>query len=118
MPPLADAGIRRKILDAFSRSEGGDCVEWSRDAKEHLRELLPSFGWRRINQMLREGIVAGREILQVVETREDYRERHEFHYDFKIKIGNTKYYVYGWLLEERSFDPEFFVANFKLDSRT
>lgn len=117
MPPLADADIRAKILDAFSRSESGDCVEWSRDAKEHLRELLPNFTWRRINQMLRDGIVAGREILQVVETREGYRENHAFHYDFKIKIGSTKYYVYGQLLEERNFDPEFFVANFKLDSK-
>ena len=119
MPPLADAEIREKILEALSKSERGDGVLWDRLAAERLREFLPSMTQREANRMLRVWVEGNQGISQVVETREEYRHEHPFHYDFRIPIGGTRFYIEGRLIEDRRDDPEFYVANFKpVDSLT
>lgn len=113
MPPLADAEIREKILEALSKSERGDGVLWHRLAAERLREFLPDMSPREVNQMLRAWVEGNQEISQVVESREEYRHEHLFHYDFRIPIGGTRFYIEGRLIEDRRDDPEFYVVNFK-----
>lgn len=113
MPPLADAEIRAKILDAFSRSESGDGVLWTNLAQDRLREFLPRATQKGINRSLRKWVERGGEISQAVETRAEYREEHDFHYDFRIRIGETRYYIEGILIDDRRDDPEFQVVNFK-----
>lgn len=118
MPELLDQAIRSKILDALTRSERGDGVLWKRLATESLRKHLPKITQRRMNRLLRQWVQRNGRIDQAEENREEYREEHEFHYDFRIPIGGGKYYIECRLTEDRQDDPELSVVNFKpVDSK-
>lgn len=60
---------------------------------EWLRENFEDEDIRSMTRLMFEHVENGGQIDQVVERREIWRARHEFHYDFRIRVGNRKTYI-------------------------
>ena len=112
MPPLRDPDIRAKILEALSASEKGEGVLWKRSALDELQRLLPRMRYQRINQIVRMHIQHGGEIDQCRETRPEWRNTTEYHYDFRITIDHRKRYIECLLIDDAPSHPELFVVSF------
>ncbi len=89
--------VNREILDAFraalSEWHSSGFVVWMRRPAEWLRQNFEDEDIRSMTRLMFEHIENGGQIDQVVERREIWRDRHEFHYDFRIQVGNRKTYI-------------------------
>ena len=109
MPPLREASIIAKFRLAFEeRTSGG--VLWLPLPGWWIRKNLDGYTAKEIDGLIQDHIAAGGEIDQVVETREEYRLRHEYHYDFRISIGGKLIYI-ETVLDEIRMGPRVTVVN-------
>jgi hypothetical protein len=103
MPPLRDADTVAKFRISFEeRTSGG--VSWKRVPAEWVRKNLDGLTQEAINCLMQKHIEDGLEIDQVVETREAYRDRYQFHYDFRIVISGRLIYI-ETVLDETKMGP-------------
>jgi hypothetical protein len=100
MPPLRENGTIARLRLAFKeRNSGG--VSWKKLPAEWIRKNLNGYSQEAINCLIEEHMAIGRAIDQVPESREDYRDRFQYHYDFRIAISGRLIYVETVLIETR-----------------
>lgn len=93
MAPLANPEILEAIREALSEWRSDGYVVWNPIAIAWLRKNIEGEDMRSISRMMHEHVEAGGEIDQVVERRERWQDRHEFHYDFRFAVSGRKVYI-------------------------
>ena len=98
MPPLRDPEIIAKFALAFEdRTSGG--VQWKRVPAEWVRKNFDGWSTKAVDDLLHEHLACGGQVDQVEEAREEYRQLHQYHYDFRIPILGRQIYVETVLTE-------------------
>jgi hypothetical protein len=109
MPPLRDADTVAKFRISFEERTSG-AVSWKRVPAEWVRKNLDGLTQEAINCLILQHIQDGQEIDQVIETREGYRERYQYHYDFRIIVSGKLVYI-ETVLDETKMGPIVTVVN-------
>jgi hypothetical protein len=104
MAPLSDPVIFAKIRNALSNWRYIGYVTWKPIAKAWVDLNMDGMTTRFVAEMMFEHVVSGRVVDQVKETRSEWSEQ-QFHYDFRIPIGNRIIYIETILIEDDSEDP-------------
>lgn len=102
MPPLTDPRRLEHYRKALTNWRYVGYVVYSKAADEWIRSEL-GLTQRAFSQKMWEYVVAGGEIDEVPETREEYSE-HEFHHDLRFKMRGRATYVETRLLMEHDID--------------
>ncbi len=110
MAPLKDPGLLDKFLEALKDWNCGGVIEWKPLASEWLRRNLEHLSQKAVGHLMWEHVSNGGEIDQVAETRERYRERHQYHYDFRIPVVGRLIYIETRLVESK-MGPTIYVVN-------
>ncbi len=110
MAPLKDPGLLDKSLEALKDWNCGGVIEWKPVASEWRRKYLENLSQKAIGKLMWEHVALGGEIDQVVETREPYRNRHRYHYDFRVPITGRVIYIETLLLDTKA-GPTIYVVN-------
>ncbi len=110
MAPLASREILEAFREALRQWSYDGYVVWLRRPGEWLRKNFDHEDMRTVSRMMHEHVEAGREIDQVVERRELWRDQHEFHYDFRISIAGRRVYI-ETVLQVTSTGPTVIVVN-------
>ena len=104
MAPLSDPDIIAKIRNALSNWRYTGYVTWKAVAKTWVDKNLDGMTARFVAEMMFEHVVSGGEVDQVKETRSEWSEQ-QFHYDFRILIGDRLIYIETILIEDDPEDP-------------
>jgi hypothetical protein len=109
MPPLRDESTITRFRLAFEeRNSGG--VLWRANPGWWIRKNLDGCSTREIDCLIQDHIADGREIDQVVETREEYRHSHDYHYDFRIPVSGRLIYI-ETVLDEIKMGPRVTIVS-------
>jgi hypothetical protein len=111
MAPLTDPVLVRKFRETLKEWNCTGYIEWKRVPAEWLRRNLANLSQRAIGQMMWEHVHNGGVIDQVVETREEYRDRYPHHYDFRIRIAGRLVYIETCLDESDRMGPTVLVVS-------
>ncbi len=110
MARLTDPKLLSLIREALSEWRVDGYVVWKRLPAEWLRKELEGQTQKAIAKLLHEHVDAGREIDQVQERRERYRDRYEFHFDFRLTIDERRVYI-ETTLDESSTGPTITIVS-------
>ncbi len=110
MAPLKDPQLRASYEEALREWNCEGFVQWKPLPSEWLRKNLENLSQKAIGQLMWQHVADGGEIDQVVETREEYRVHHQYHYDFRIPIAGRLIYIETRLVETR-MGPTIIVVN-------
>jgi len=91
--PLVDVEQLSQIQEALRERRVDGFVVWKPIAIEWLLKNLDGHTDSSITTLMHEHVGAGGEVDRVPERREGYRDRFEFHYDFRLKIDGRKVYI-------------------------
>lgn len=93
MAPLKDPEVLAKFKEALQEWNCHGFIQWKRIAAEWLRRHLERYDQRAIGCLLHQYVAEGGEIDAVTETREEYRHLYQYHYDFRVPIGDRLVYI-------------------------
>jgi hypothetical protein len=93
MSRLTDPDVLALLMEALENWRWRGFVEWKRTAVEWVRKNLGRHNEDSINRLMYEHVLGGGEVDQVRETREEYRDEHGFHYDFRLQVGERWIYI-------------------------
>ena len=93
MPSLTDPELLRSSFEALEEWNCDGYIEWKPRPRDWLRENLGNFTQKAVGRLMYEYVLAGGEIDQVEETREEYRDTDPFHYDFRLGVASRLIYV-------------------------
>ena len=110
MAPLKDPELRKKFLGALGDWNCGGVIQWKPLPSEWLRKNLSNLSQKAVGLLMFEHVAGGGEIDQVVETREGYRDHHQYHYDLRIPIAGRLIYIETRFAETK-MGPTIFVVN-------
>ena len=85
-------------------------IEWKRRPSEWVRRNLENLSPKVVGLLMWKHVAEGGEIDQVPETREGYRNHYQYHYDFRILIGDRPIYIETRFVEEK-MGPTIYVVN-------
>ena len=110
MAPLANREILAAFREALREWKCEGYVVWLRRPGEWLRKNIENEDIRSVSKMMHEYFEAGGKIDQAPERREPWRDRYEFHYDFRFSIAGRKIYI-ETVLDLTSTGPTVTVVN-------
>ena len=110
MAPLADREILGAFRAALREWKCDGYIVWLQRPAEWLRKNIENEDMQTVSRMMLEHVEAEGEIDQVVERREFWRDRHEFHFDFRFSIAGRKVYI-ETVLNVTSTGPTVTVVN-------
>ena len=110
MARLTDPKLLSLIREALREWRADGYVVWKRLPAEWLRQELEGQTQKSIAKLLHEHVEAGGEIDQVRERRERYRDRYEFHFDFRLTIDERRVYI-ETVLDESSTGPTITIVS-------
>ena len=91
MPPVTDAEELERYRGLLKEWKFTGFIQWKRRAAEWLRDNLGNhLPQQGIGQLMYEH---REEVQQTPETREEYRHRYRFHYDFRLCIDTRRIYI-------------------------
>ena len=93
MARLTDLELWTLFHEALKEWRADGYIVWKRLPAEWLRIELEGHTQKSISKLMHEHIEAGGEIDQVKERRERYRDRYEFHFDFRLTIDERRVYI-------------------------
>ena len=93
MAPLNDPNQLSKIREALSERTVEGFVQFRPLAMAWLRRNLDGHTSMSVATLMNEHVESGGEIDRVIERREDHRDRHEFHFDFRLQIDDQRVYI-------------------------
>ena len=93
MAPLDDIEQLSQIREALRERRVDGFVLWKPIAREWLGKNLGGHTDSSITTLMHEHLEANGEVDRVPERREGYRDRFEFHFDFRLKIDGRKVYI-------------------------
>lgn len=108
--PLNDPRLRDAYEEALREWNCEGFIQWKPLPSAWLRKNLENLSQKAIGQRMWQHLADGGEIDQVVETREDYRVRYQYHYDFRIPIAGRLIYIETRLVETK-IGPTIFIVN-------
>jgi hypothetical protein len=106
MPPLTDPERLQCYRNALMNWNYDGYVDFTERAWDWLRAAFPSYTKRQIAQLLHKHVLAGGEIDEQIETREEWRDRHEFHHDLRVRIRGRLVYFETRLIYKKPDDPD------------
>jgi hypothetical protein len=109
MPPLIDPDIRRRYEQALEHWQFAGDVRFGGVAQDWLRRH--GYTQREIAEAMHLHVHSGATIDQVEETREEWRDSWDYHYDLRLEVRNRRLYIETRVVDERPDDPRIFVVN-------
>ena len=106
MPPLTDPERLRCYRNALSNWNYDGYVDFKERARTWLQSAFPNLTWRQIAQLLHKHVKDGGEIDEQTETREEWKDRHEFHHDLRVRIKGRLVYFETRLVYRDADDPD------------
>jgi hypothetical protein len=106
MPPLTDPERLCCYRNALANWNYDGFVSCNERAWGWLQTTFPAYSRRQIAQLLYRYVHAGGEIDEQVETREEWRDRYEFHHDLRVRIGGRLVYFETRLIYRNPDDPD------------
>ncbi len=79
-------------------------INWKAPAREFVEKNLEGYSTKGIAELMHLHARAGGKIDQVAETREVWRDLHQYHYDFRLEIDGRRIYVETVFHEEADKD--------------
>ena len=116
MSTLTDPEVLFCYRNALCNWKYDGYVVYMKDAAEGLRRYLVGFSQKGFKEVLYQFVDSGGEIDQVVELRENWRDKWLHHYDLRPLIDGVKIYVETRLIYTKPSDPDdpvIFLANIK-----
>jgi hypothetical protein len=110
MARLTDPKLLSLIREALREWRAEGYVLWKRLPAEWLRKELEGPTQKSIAKLLHQHVEAGGEIDQVQERREHYRDRYEFHFDFRLTNDERRVYI-ETTHDESSTGPTITIVN-------
>jgi hypothetical protein len=95
VPPLSDSDRLAAYRDALGNWSFTDYIQFelTEEAYRWVRRELLDVTFKDLGRLMCEHVVGGGEIEEVPETRAEWRELHEFHYDLRLQIAGKAVYV-------------------------
>jgi hypothetical protein len=108
MAPLSDPERLMAFQDALAnwRFQGYVEPELTDQAYRWIRDQLGDFEIRELFRLMHEHVAAGGEIDEVRETRAEWSDKYEYHYDLRFRVHGTPVYVETRLLYCPPFVPD------------
>lgn len=108
MAPLTDEDRLRAYKDALGNWEvtGFVCFELIERAHKWLRTEFDGVTTKELARLMWDYVSSDGEIDEVRETRPDWSDDHEFHYDLRFKIQGKRVYVETRLNYRPPFKPD------------
>jgi hypothetical protein len=93
MAPLTDPDTLKAFREALREWRCDGYVVWKRRAGEWLAKNLDDVDQRTVSRMMQEHVESGGKIDQVVEKREEWRNKYEYHYDVRFSFFGRRIYI-------------------------
>ena len=108
MAPLTDPERLKAYCDAASnwQFKGFICFELSHSAHKYLRTKLEDISTKELGRLIAEFVSGGGEVDEVRETRKEWQDDYEFHYDLRFEIQGKRVYIETRLLFSPPFKPD------------
>jgi hypothetical protein len=110
MPPLTDPERLTCYQNALAQWNTTGYVNFLDGPLRWLRKELAGISPPEVKRLLHDYVVGGGQIDEVVETRETWRDRYEYHYDLRVRIDGRLIYFETRLVPSRT-GPEIYVVN-------
>lgn len=110
MARLTDPNLHALFRVALAEWNADGYVVWKRLPAEWLRKELEGHTQKSLAKLLHEHVESGGVIDQVRERRERYRDRYEFHFDFRLTIDERRVYI-ETTLDETSTGPTITIVS-------
>ena len=104
MPPLADPQLLDCFKGILSNWHVTGYVTAKDQALEWAADNLNGFTLKALARLMNEHILAGGDIDQVRETRQQYNDR-DYHYDFRLFWVDSYIYIETILMDDDPADP-------------
>lgn len=108
MPPLTDPERSQCYLNALRNWRYDGFIDFKKDAHRWVRAELPDYPVRELGRLLYEHVKANgcTCVDEQVETREGWRDLHEFHYDIRMPVAGRMIYFETRLIYRNPTDPD------------
>ncbi|MCI0463154.1 MAG: hypothetical protein L0Z62_39915 [Gemmataceae bacterium] len=95
MPPLTDPTRLAAYRDALGNWKVTDYIQFdlTEEAYRWLRRELDNISLKEIGRLMCEYVAAGGEIDEQPETRPEWSDEYEFHYDLRFTIQDRPVYI-------------------------
>lgn len=112
MAPLTDPDRLAAYRDAFAnwRFEGFVRFELTGTAYRWVKVELEGITLKELGRLIHEFVAAAGEIDEVRETRPDWRDEYEYHYDLRLAIHGKPVYIETRLTFELPLRPDCSVS--------
>jgi hypothetical protein len=110
MAPLIDPQILASIKQVLRNWHVTDYVTWKDVARDWVGRHLESLSPRDIARILHEYVENGGVVDGVRESRLEWSDR-DFHYDFRVLIGERLIYIETVLVDDDPSDPTIHVVS-------
>jgi hypothetical protein len=116
MPPLSDAKLIARFLEALKEWKYDGYINWSPRATRWLRENLQNHSQQAIGRAMYNYVRKGGVINQAKENYEGYRDDHPYHYDYEIPMSGKIIYV-ETVFDDMTMGPTITVVNIKYSNK-
>src|SRR5438552_18258196 len=99
MAPLTDPQILASLRAVLNNWHVTDYITWKDLARDWVGKNLVDYTPRDVARLMCEHVETGGEIDQVRERRPEWTDR-DFHYDFRIRIGDRLLYIETVLVDD------------------
>jgi hypothetical protein len=107
MARLTDPQLLTCYQNALRNWRFNGFIVFEKEAVEGLRQHLSNYTEKALKELLFDFVVTnGGEVDQVAETRENWRDKWDHHYDLRPVIGGIKFYVETRLDYKDPTDPD------------
>jgi hypothetical protein len=108
MPPMTDPERSRCYLNALENWRYDGYIRFAKDADRWVRAELPDHTFRELGRMLYEHVKANgcACVDEQVETRERWRDLHQFHHDIRMPVAGRLIYFETRLIYRDPDDPD------------
>jgi hypothetical protein len=95
VPPLTDPDRLAAFTDALRNGRFTDYIQFDHTEQSYrwIRRELGGLTLKELGRLMHEYVDTGGAINEVPETRSDWRDRYEFHYDLRFTIQGTPVYL-------------------------
>jgi hypothetical protein len=95
VPPLTDPARLMAYRDALGNWNVRDYIQFELTEEAHrwVRRKLSNMTLKEIGRLMCAHVVAGGDIDEVPETRQEWSGQYEFHYDIRLTIHNKSVYI-------------------------
>jgi hypothetical protein len=112
MPPLRDANMIAKFLEALKEWRHDGYIEWRPRARDWLSKNLQNHSQKAIGHAMYLHVVNGGKINQAKEPYEGYRDAHPYHYDFEFSVSGRAVYI-ETVFDDTIMGPTVTIVNIK-----